>query len=64
MTRGNVSIFRDGVSKMTINETIRKLGILSVAALLAGITGCNTIEGVGEDVEAVGEEIEEEAEEF
>ena len=48
---------------MTFDETFRKLGIVSAAALLAGIAGCNTIEGVGEDVEAAGEAIEEEAEE-
>lgn len=49
---------------MTSEEMIRKLSILSIAALMAGIAGCNTVEGVGEDVEAAGEAIEEEAEEF
>lgn len=29
---------------------------------LGGLTACNTMEGVGEDVEATGEAIEEEAE--
>lgn len=49
---------------MAPNETMRKLGILSLTALLVGIAGCNTVEGIGEDVEAAGEAIEEEAEEF
>jgi len=49
---------------MTSDEIIRKLGILSVTALMCGIAGCNTVEGIGEDVEAAGEEIEEEAQEF
>ena len=49
---------------MASSEIIRKLGIVSIAALLCGIAGCNTVEGIGEDVEAAGEEIDEEAEEF
>jgi len=37
--------------------------VLSIAALLAAIclAGCNTMEGVGEDVEAAGSGIEEAA---
>lgn len=34
----------------------------SVAAVLA-LSGCNTVEGAGQDVEAAGEEIEETANE-
>jgi predicted small secreted protein len=33
------------------------------AASLATASGCNTVEGAGEDIESVGEEIEEEADE-
>ncbi|SFR43815.1 Predicted small secreted protein [Marinobacter daqiaonensis] len=40
------------------------IGSLLFAFLLGtGLAGCNTIEGMGEDVEAVGETIDEEAEE-
>lgn len=31
--------------------------------LAAGLAGCNTLEGAGEDIEQAGESIEEEAEE-
>jgi predicted small secreted protein len=38
--------------------------ILTLAVLAgAGLAGCNTMEGVGEDMEQAGEAIEEEAEE-
>lgn len=42
-------------------EILRKLGIVSVIALMAGIAGCNTVEGVGEDIEAAGDAISDEA---
>lgn len=35
---------------------------LSYAAVF-GLSGCNTIQGAGEDIEAAGQEISEEAEE-
>ena len=42
---------------------ISKLYILLSSIVLAiGISGCNTIEGAGEDIQAAGEKIEEEAE--
>jgi entericidin A len=55
---------RDGERNMSLNEIIRSLGIASIAALLFGVAGCNTVEGFGEDVQSAGEEIEETAEEF
>ncbi len=39
------------------------LGVALAALFLAGLAGCNTMEGMGEDVESAGEAIEEEAEE-
>jgi predicted small secreted protein len=44
--------------------TIRAIflaALLSLTSLLA-LTGCNTIEGMGEDMESAGEEIDEAAE--
>lgn len=41
---------------------IMKAFLLSLV-LAAGVSGCNTLEGAGEDIEAGGESIEEEAEE-
>ncbi len=35
--------------------------VLLTLLFLGGLSACNTIEGVGEDVEATGEAIEEEA---
>jgi predicted small secreted protein len=46
---------------MTLERWIRSLGLASAAALLLGLAGCNTIEGVGEDIEAAGDAIEDEA---
>jgi predicted small secreted protein len=43
-------------------------GLAAVAAVaflslgMAGLTGCNTVEGVGEDVEAVGDTIDQSSE--
>jgi len=34
-----------------------------IAAALLALAGCNTAEGVGEDIESAGEAIDEEAEE-
>ena len=48
---------------MTLEKLIRCLGLASVAALLIGISACNTVEGVGEDIEAAGDAIEDEADE-
>jgi predicted small secreted protein len=31
---------------------------LFAAALLIGVSGCNTVEGAGEDIESVGEELQ------
>ncbi len=46
---------------------MRAMWILAVLAMAfwtpMGLTGCNTIEGAGEDVQAVGEGVEEGAEE-
>ena len=46
--------------KIQINKSI----ILVIAALFFGVfaTGCNTMEGFGEDVEQVGDNIEDTAE--
>jgi predicted small secreted protein len=45
---------------------VKHTGFLFVIFVLAagfGLTGCNTIEGAGEDVETAGETVEEAAEE-
>jgi len=42
-------------------KTIAVLSLISI--LFAGTLGCNTLEGLGQDVEQAGEEIEEEASE-
>lgn len=48
----------------TMNSTIRKLAFLSILAwTFAGIAGCNTVRGAGEDIEKAGDEIQEEAKE-
>lgn len=45
-------------------QLFRLLGVSVVlAVLLGGISGCNTIAGLGEDIEAAGDAIEDEAEE-
>jgi predicted small secreted protein len=46
---------------MRARERLLATTMFVLAAI--GFWGCNTVEGVGEDVESVGEEIEEEAEE-
>jgi len=46
---------------MSLSETLRRTGILATTAFLFGIAGCNTVEGVGEDIEAAGDSIEDEA---
>ena len=38
------------------------LGVVSLGLSGVAMTGCNTTEGVGEDIEAVGESIDETAE--
>jgi predicted small secreted protein len=42
------------------------LRFIALAFVIAsfGLTGCNTIEGMGEDIETAGQEIEQEAQEF
>lgn len=52
---------------MRLNETDTKhfRNILALVALSVGgltLTGCNTTEGVGEDIKAVGESIDDAAE--
>lgn len=37
--------------------------VLMTAFLSFGLSGCNTVQGLGEDVESLGENIEEEAKE-
>ncbi len=39
------------------------LALLLMGGYLITMAGCNTVEGMGEDIEASGEAIEEEAEE-
>ena len=41
---------------------IKLLSILFMAATGAGLSGCETIEGAGEDIENLGEAIDESAE--
>ncbi len=36
--------------------------LLTLIVLVISLSGCNTIEGAGEDIQAAGEKIEEEAE--
>lgn len=43
-------------------STLLKSFLLSLV-LAAGLAGCNTIEGAGEDIQQAGEAIDEEAEE-
>lgn len=49
---------KDGDREMSLTETIRRIGIVAAAASLFGVAGCNTVEGVGEDIEAAGDAIE------
>lgn len=44
------------------NHRITLLFLLGISLSLGFFTGCNTMEGIGEDVERAGEEIEEAAE--
>ena len=37
-------------------------GIVAIAAVTLGVTGCNTIEGAGKDVKAAGGAVEKAAE--
>jgi predicted small secreted protein len=47
-----------------MNTLLRKSSALALLALLlASLSACNTIEGVGKDVQEVGEEVEEAADE-
>ncbi|MFG0259029.1 MAG: entericidin A/B family lipoprotein [Phycisphaerales bacterium JB041] len=39
------------------SPVVRVLAAGAVAASLAIVTGCNTVEGVGEDVEAAGDAV-------
>ena len=39
------------------------LTLMLIGAFSGGLAGCNTMEGLGEDLEAGGEALEEEAEE-
>lgn len=48
---------------MSLEKWIRNLGAASIAALLLGLAGCNTVEGLGEDIESAGDAIEDEADE-
>lgn len=50
------------LNREVIMSAIMKAFLLSLV-LAAGVSGCNTMEGAGEDIEAAGENIEEEAEE-
>ena len=40
---------------------MKRLIYLLLAVVGIGMSGCNTLEGAGEDIEAVGDEVEEEA---
>lgn len=44
-------------------QSSRILAAFLGLVMILGVTACNTMEGLGEDIEAVGEAIEEEAEE-
>lgn len=39
----------------------KKALILSLTLLAAGLTGCNTVDGIGKDVERGGEKIQEQS---
>ncbi|MBT8098401.1 MAG: hypothetical protein KJO82_01555 [Gammaproteobacteria bacterium] len=39
----------------------KPLSTALIAAFLLGLAGCNTTEGIGEDIEEIGEEIQDEA---
>ena len=42
---------------------MKRIVYFSLALIMLGLSGCNTIEGAGEDIEAAGEEVEEQARE-
>lgn len=48
---------------MKLENLIRSLGLAGALGLMLGLSACNTVEGVGEDVEAAGDAIEDEASE-
>lgn len=46
-----------------MSASLRKIvALAALAAITAGLVGCNTVQGAGKDLEKVGEEIQEEAE--
>ena len=46
-----------------MTSILKRMSILAaLVAPMAVLSGCNTVEGVGEDTEALGESIEREAE--
>lgn len=44
-----------------MNRRLRMWSCLAVAALVLGLAGCNTIQGIGQDMSAAGQAIEREA---
>lgn len=44
-------------------KTLQRILLVLIVGSSVALSGCNTIEGAGEDIEAAGEVIEEEAEE-
>lgn len=48
---------------MRWNDWMRSLSLAGAAALVFAISGCNTVEGIGEDVESAGDAVEDEASE-
>jgi len=46
-----------------LGRWIYAAAVVGVSGMAAALSGCNTVEGVGEDVEAAGDAIDEEAEE-
>lgn len=47
----------------TLGRWIYAAAVIGISGMAAALVGCNTVEGVGEDVEAAGEAIDDEAEE-
>jgi predicted small secreted protein len=58
-----VLIVLEIIRRNAMSVAARSLSVLAAGTLLVAISGCNTMEGVGEDMEDAGDKIQEEAEE-
>ena len=52
-------VLPDSAREQRENDVLKKIaGIVAIAAVALGVTGCNTIEGAGKDVKAAGGAVE------